>query len=39
MWLMPIGLLLDLIKCHKQYYGISKPKKVMSIDDIIQFGI
>lgn len=36
---MPIGLILDLIECHKQYYGISKPRKETFIDDIIPFGI
>ena len=24
-WLMPLGLLLDLVDCHKQFLGISKP--------------
>lgn len=32
---MPFGLLLDLIECHKQYAGISKPKKEITIDDVI----
>ncbi len=36
---MPIGLLLDLIECHKQYYGLAKPRREISIDDVIPFGI
>lgn len=38
-WLMPFGLLLDLWECHKQYHGISKPKREVFIDDIIPYGI
>jgi len=38
-WLMPFGLLLDLWECHKQYHGISKPRRELSIDDVIPFGI
>jgi len=38
-WLMPFGLLLDLIECHKQYSGISKPKTQHYIDEIIPFGV
>ena len=34
-WEMPFGLLLDLIECHKQYHGISKPYRETTIDDII----
>ncbi|MEE0873814.1 MAG: hypothetical protein UIH27_10200 [Ruminococcus sp.] len=34
-WLMPFGLLLDLVECHKQYHGITKPKRELFIDDII----
>ena len=36
---MPFGLLLDLNECHKQYKGWAKPKREMSIDDIIPEGI
>ncbi len=36
---MPIGLLLDLIECHKQYYGLSKAHPKVFIDDVIPFGI
>lgn len=36
---MPFGLLLDLWECHKQFNGISKPKRVLYIDDIIPNGI
>jgi len=38
-WLMPFGLLLDLWECHKQYHGISKPRRELSIDEVIPFGI
>ncbi len=36
---MPFGQLLDLIECHKQYHGISKPRVEFSIDEIIPVGI
>ena len=36
---MPFGLLLDLVECHKQYHGISNPKRENNIDDIIPEGI
>lgn len=36
---MPIGLLLDLIECHKQYHGLAKPRRELSIDDVIPFDI
>jgi hypothetical protein len=38
-WLMPFGLLLDLVECHKQYHGMAKPKRENYIDDIIPEGI
>jgi len=38
-WLMPIGLLMDLWECHKQYLGIAKPKVETFIDDVIPDGI
>jgi len=38
-WLMPIGYLLDLWECHKQFHGMSKPKKELFIDDIFLPGI
>nr|WP_307989948.1 hypothetical protein [uncultured Niameybacter sp.] len=34
-WLMPIGYLMDLWECHKQFIGIVKPKQEVFIDDII----
>ena len=34
-WLMPIGYLLDLWECHKQFHGMSKPKRELLIDDVI----
>ena len=36
---MPLGLLLDLLECHKQYNGLAKPKRDLTIDDIIPYGI
>ena len=38
-WLMPFGLLLDLWECHKQFTGISKPKREYFIDGVIPAGI
>lgn len=38
-WLMPFGLLLDLWECHRQYNGIAKPKRDLTIDDVIPFGV
>jgi hypothetical protein len=32
---LPLGLFLDLWECHKQFNGISKPKREVFIDDII----
>jgi hypothetical protein len=38
-WLTPIGLLMDLWECHKQFLGMSKPKREMFIEDIIPSGL
>ena len=38
-WLTPLGLLLDLWECHKQYLGIAKPKVELFIDDVIGLGL
>lgn len=38
-WLTPMGLLLDLWECHRQFLGIAKPKVQLYIDDIIPAGI
>jgi hypothetical protein len=38
-WLIPIGLFFDLWACHKQFLGLEKPKKIITIDDIIPLGI
>ena len=32
---MPIGYLIDLWECHKQFNGIAKPKLELFIDDVI----
>jgi hypothetical protein len=34
-WLCPLGLFLDLWECHKQYVGMEKAHREMTIDDII----
>lgn len=36
---MPIGYLMDLWECHKQFIGISKPKEYLSIDNLIPYGL
>ena len=38
-WLMPVGFLLDLWECHKQFMGIAKPKREMCIDEVVPMGI
>jgi hypothetical protein len=38
-WLTPIGLLLDLWECHKQFLGYAKPKVELFIDEVIPEGI
>jgi len=38
-WLTPIGHLLDLWECHKQFHGMAKPKRELFIEDIIPAGI
>jgi hypothetical protein len=34
-WLTPIGHLLDLWECHRQFHGMAKPKREANIEDII----
>jgi hypothetical protein len=36
-WLTPVGFLLDLIACHRQYLGVEKPYKERGIDDVMPF--
>jgi len=38
-WLTPLGLLLDLWECHKQFVGMAKAKQELFIDEIIPDGI
>lgn len=38
-WLMPIGLFLDLWACHKQFLGIEKAAREVSIDDVVPSNI
>ena len=37
-WLMPVGELLDQWEIHKQFTGISKPKREVFIDEVIPYG-
>jgi hypothetical protein len=30
---------MDLWECHKQFLGLSKQKREISIDDVIPYGI
>ena len=39
MWLMPLGHLLDQIEIYKQFYGLAKPKREVTIDEIIPLDI
>lgn len=34
-WLTPFGLFMDLWACHKQFLGMEKAKRELSIDDVI----
>jgi len=34
-WLTPIGLFLDLWCCHKQFLGLEKAHRELSVDDIM----
>jgi hypothetical protein len=34
-WFMPIGEFLDLWACHKQFLGMEKAHRELSVDDII----
>ncbi len=36
---MPMGYLMDLWECHKQFAGIAKPLMEVSIDDVIPMGL
>ena len=38
-WLMQFVELLDLWECHKQFMGISKPKREADIDEVVPMGI
>ena len=38
-WLMPIGLFLDFWACHKQWHGLEKAKRELSIDEVVLEGI
>ena len=35
-WLMPFGLFMDLLECHKQFNGVSKPLRddTEALDDL-----
>jgi hypothetical protein len=34
-WLMPFGFFLDLWACHKQFLGLEKAHRELSVDDIV----
>ncbi len=34
-WTMPFGLFMDLWACHKQWLGLEKAAREISIDEII----
>ena len=34
-WLMPFGLLMDFVECHRQFLGMAKPKTEYELDDIL----
>ena len=38
-WLMPLGYLLDLWECHRQYHGMAKPKREYFIDELMPSGL
>jgi hypothetical protein len=37
-WLTPIGAFLDLWACHKQWLGLEKAARAVTIDDAIPFN-
>ena len=34
-WTMPLGLFMDLWACHKQWLGLERMQRKISVDDII----
>ncbi len=38
-WTMPFGLFMDLWACHKQWLGLEKAAREITIDSIIPGGI
>jgi hypothetical protein len=38
-WLTPLGLLMDVWECHKQFIGAAKPKVELFIDDVLPAGL
>jgi hypothetical protein len=38
-WLTPIGLLMDLWECHRQFLRMATPIRELGIDEIIPEGI
>jgi hypothetical protein len=34
-WLMPFGLFLDLWACHRQWLGLEKAHREVTIDDVV----
>jgi hypothetical protein len=38
-WLTPIGELMDLWECHRQFLGMAKQKREAFIEDVIPAGL
>jgi hypothetical protein len=38
-WLTPLGLFMDLWECHRQFLGMTKPRRALFIDEIVPDGI
>jgi len=38
-WLAPIGLLMDLCACHRQFLGQERPRREHFIDEVFVDGI
>ena len=34
-WTMPVGLFLDLWACHKQFLGMEKTRRELTVDDVV----
>jgi hypothetical protein len=34
-WLMPVGLLLDLWECHREFLGLSAGRRDVGLDEVV----